>query len=182
MAKGLEFKNVFVVGLEEDLFPSQMRLTSRAELEEERRLFYVAITRAEEKLTLTHAMTRYHYGRIKNCEPSRFLLEIDGKYVQRENSWDRKTTTPSTSFVKNLRPIQSRVVRKPSTYKPSADFKPSDTASLGVGMQVEHMKFGFGEVLEIQEYGNDRKARINFADYGEKTLLLSFAKLKIHAN
>jgi DNA helicase-2/ATP-dependent DNA helicase PcrA len=80
-AKGLEFRNVFIVGLEEDLFPSQMMLESRQDLEEERRLFYVAITRAEKKLSFSYAESRYQWGRLKMCEPSRFLLEVDQRFL-----------------------------------------------------------------------------------------------------
>lgn len=181
-AKGLEFKHVFVVGMEEDLFPSQMMIGSRAELEEERRLFYVAITRAEEKLTLTYATSRYRFGRIKDCEPSRFLDEIDPRCIKQ-----KKTILPSAAVsdrvaVKNfLNSLQDTTAQtQKNTYKPSPDFKPSDTTYLAPGMRVEHLKFGFGLVLEIQGEDKGRKARIKFDDVGEKTLLLSFAKLKVH--
>ena len=99
MAKGLEFKNVFVVGMEEDLFPSQMMLSSRADLEEERRLFYVAITRAEQHLFLSYALNRYRYGRLKTCEPSRFLSDIDTTYLQAKAASTKafcKANRPST--------------------------------------------------------------------------------------
>ena len=88
-AKGLEFKHVFIVGMEEDLFPSQMMLNSRADLEEERRLFYVALTRAMEKVTLSYALTRYRFGRLKNCEPSRFIEEIDPEFVKVDRKFNR---------------------------------------------------------------------------------------------
>ncbi len=91
-AKGLEFRNVFIVGLEEDLFPSQMMLESRQDLEEERRLFYVAITRAEQKLSFSYAESRYQWGRLKMCEPSRFLLEVDPKFLNVSNM-SRETWT-----------------------------------------------------------------------------------------
>jgi DNA helicase II / ATP-dependent DNA helicase PcrA len=179
-AKGLEFKHVFVVGMEENLFPSQMMLASRQDLEEERRLFYVAVTRAEKKLTLTYATTRYFYGRLQNCEPSRFLTEIDGNYLKNEKVWNRITETEfNTSFVKNLTQKPKPTVK--TNYKPSVDFKASDTKNLQVGMKVEHQKFGFGEVKEIQNFSGDRKATIIFKDHGEKVLLLSFAKLQIHS-
>ncbi|MCS6795817.1 MAG: UvrD-helicase domain-containing protein [Raineya sp.] len=182
-AKGLEFKHVFVVGMEEDLFPSQMMLGSRAELEEERRLFYVAITRAEEKLTLTYATSRYRFGRIKDCEPSRFLDEIDPRCIKQKQSIIPTTATNDRIAVRNfLSSLQASAQGniKKTTYKPSPDFKPSDTTYLAPGMRVEHLKFGFGLVLEIQGEDKDRKARIQFDEVGEKTLLLSFAKLKVH--
>lgn len=181
-AKGLEFKNVFVVGMEEDLFPSQMMIGSRAELEEERRLFYVAITRAERKLTLTYATSRYRFGRIKDCEPSRFLDEIDPRCIKQKRVHtdvlvNSDTGGLGTTF-KSLATQQNAI--KKTSYKPSPDFKPSDTTYLSPGMKVEHLKFGYGLVLEVIGNEKERKARINFEEVGEKTLLLSFAKLKVH--
>jgi DNA helicase-2/ATP-dependent DNA helicase PcrA len=186
--------------MEEDLFPSQMMLESRADLEEERRLFYVAITRAERKLMLSYAETRYRFGRLKGCEPSRFLNEIDEIYIQmkrgmrrhgmdnhsgrgtqaKEAEADYRPTAP-TSFVKNLtsRPMRSEVVKPATNYTPSPDFQPSDTSKLKAGMRVEHLKFGYGSVQTVEQTGNDRKAHIVFETVGEKTLLLSFAKLRI---
>lgn len=178
-AKGLEFKQVYVVGMEEDLFPSQMMLASRTELEEERRLFYVAITRAEKKLTLSFATSRYQYGRIKNCEPSRFLKEIDPTFLEQGQGTANAASHVNTSFVKNLRPRKLTPVQN-FTHKPSPNFRPSDTRNLQVGMKVEHLKFGLGKVKEVKAHNNDRKAVIAFEKAGEKTLLLSFAKLKIH--
>lgn len=179
-AKGLEFKQVFVVGMEEDLFPSQMMIQSREDLEEERRLFYVAVTRAEEKLHLTYANTRYYYGRLKSCEPSRFLKDIDPQFLQnqRGNFSNSYVGNTQNTFVRNLKPTPANKIPK-ATHQASADFEPSDTKGLQTGMRVEHMKFGFGKVLEVQNFHNDRKARIDFEGVGEKTLLLSFAKLKI---
>ncbi|MFN8810637.1 MAG: ATP-dependent helicase [Cyclobacteriaceae bacterium] len=186
MAKGLEFKHVYIVGMEEDLFPSQLMLSSRAELEEERRLFYVAITRAQMKVFLSYALTRYRFGRLKNCEPSRFLDDIDSSFIK--VSTKLRGSEPAAphpdfarSFVSGMRKtLASQPVAKPSAYKPSANFKPSDTSGLQEGMKVEHPKFGFGTVLKMDNSGADRKAHIRFDDFGEKTLLLSFAKLKIH--
>jgi DNA helicase-2/ATP-dependent DNA helicase PcrA len=189
MAKGLEFKYVYMVGMEEDLFPSQMMLSSRAELEEERRLFYVAITRAQKRLFLSYALTRYRFGRLKNCEPSRFLDDVDARYIKVStkfaNMMDLPTPNPgyARQFVTGMKKtIASQPVAKQSNYKAPVDFTPSDTAGLKEGMKVEHPKFGFGTVVKIDESGADRKARIQFADFGEKTLLLSFAKLRIHEN
>ena len=186
MAKGLEFSCVYVVGMEEDLFPSQMMLSSRQDLEEERRLFYVAITRAMEKLTLSYALTRYRFGRLKNCEPSRFLEEIDPAYVMINKKMGTRSPVGDTNharvLVKSLNRDRSRqaMATNRSTYKAPADFAPSDTSRLEAGMKVEHPKFGFGQVKGIDDNGANRKAKVAFADFGEKTLLLSFAKLKIH--
>lgn len=185
-AKGLEFRNVFIVGLEEDLFPSQMMLESRQDLEEERRLFYVAITRAEKKLSFSYAESRYQWGRLKMCEPSRFLLEVDQKYlnVNRmvQSALERDTTPPVTTFARNLvqRKTEARPVATATTsHVPSADFVPTDTFDLAEGDKVEHLKFGFGVVTKMDVNGTDRKATVKFDLVGEKTLLLSFAKLRV---
>jgi DNA helicase II / ATP-dependent DNA helicase PcrA len=188
MAKGLEFKYVYIVGLEEDLFPSQMMISNRAELEEERRLFYVAITRAKQKLFLSYALTRYRFGRLKNCEPSRFLDDVDQRFIKVSTRFGgMESAPPSSQYAKNLvsgikktissAPPPKRPAQK--SYTPPADFVPSDTSVLQAGMKVEHPKFGFGTVLLMDMSGADRKAKINFNDAGEKTLLLSFAKLRI---
>lgn len=187
MAKGLEFRNVYIVGLEEDLFPSQMMLSNRAELEEERRLFYVAITRAQKALFLSYALTRYRYGRLKNCEPSRFLDDVDQTFIKVSAKFGGlESLPPPSQYAKNLvggikKTISSTPPARATTYKASADFQPSDTSQLREGMKVEHPKFGFGLVTQMDAAGADRKAKINFDDFGEKTLLLNFAKLKIHA-
>ncbi len=194
MAKGLEFKIVYIVGMEEDLFPSQMMLSSREDLEEERRLFYVAITRAETKLFLSYALSRYRFGRLKGCEPSRFIDEIDTSYLKvsskfnysnKGNEQTRSRAENDSGYAKNL--VQgikrsSRPTPTPgkSKYKSPRDFQPSDTSKLSEGMKVEHPKFGFGRVDSIDTNGANRKAKVIFEDFGEKTLLLSFAKLKIH--
>lgn len=179
-SKGLEFKHVYIVGLEEDLFPSQMMLNSRQDLEEERRLFYVAITRAEHKLNLSFATTRYRFGRLKPCEPSRFLLEMDQRYL----NLARKISNPAEKRPEPVKytkisasPVNARP--KAAAHVPSADFKPSDTSNLQQGMKVEHPKFGFGIVKGMDINGTDRKALVEFDNFGEKTLILSFAKLKI---
>ena len=201
-AKGLEFNHVYVVGMEEDLFPSQMMLQSRADLEEERRLFYVAITRAEKKLMMSYAESRYQYGRLKPCEPSRFLDEIDPQYLQFAKNIRRPEERPAPQgFVRmtnreqkapdfgtsNKPTSTASLIAKPAprpvvgnTYIPSQDFVPSDTKNLVEGDRVEHLKFGFGKVKKIDVNGTDRKAVIQFeGTIGEKTLLLSFAKLRI---
>jgi DNA helicase-2/ATP-dependent DNA helicase PcrA len=189
MAKGLEFKYVYLPGMEENLFPSQMMLNSRTDLEEERRLFYVAITRAEKKLFLCHAQSRYKFGRIQNNEPSRFIEEIDAAYINastKHHTVNSISAAPTTSqYAKNLvqgiKNQQQKVgTNAKNAYVPSADFEPSDTSALEEGMKVEHPKFGFGKVITIDTSGANRKAKVNFSNFGEKTLLLSFAKLKIH--
>jgi DNA helicase II / ATP-dependent DNA helicase PcrA len=193
-AKGLEFKVVYIVGLEEDLFPSQMMLSSRADLEEERRLFYVAITRAEKKLFMSYALQRYRFGNLRMCEPSRFLDEIDNQYlISRSNRPSTRAENTFTSFGKPLvRTAEDFSVSKPAVktyptqtpksqgeHKPSPNFVASNPAKLREGMKVEHQKFGFGRVLKIDMQGTDKRATILFENSGEKTLLLSFAKLMI---
>ena len=186
MAKGLEFPYVFIVGLEEELFPSQMMLSSRADLEEERRLFYVAITRAEQKLFMTYALNRYRFGRLKNCEPSRFLEEIDPQFIKVNRKFSSSDpVSPGINYV--TKNFVNNVKRENSTkrftakvnHTPSANFEASDTTNLAEGMKVEHPKFGFGVVINIDEQGSNKKAKVNFEKAGEKTLLLSFAKLRI---
>lgn len=198
-AKGLEFNNVFVVGLEENLFPSQMSLSARADLEEERRLFYVAITRAEKKLTLTYATSRYRWGTLTNCEPSRFLDEIDPQYLELDfkplqkpsgnpffdderSSWGK--TNPSSPTDHFSKPKPASALPKttsilPKAHVPSEGFAPSDTSKLQVGMEVEHERFGFGKVLNLEGNKPDVKATIFFKEIGQKQLLLKFAKLRI---
>ena len=193
-AKGLEFSQVYVVGLEENLFPSQLSLNSRTDLEEERRLFYVAITRAEKKLTLSYATSRYRWGSLTNCEPSRFIeeiapqyLDLDFKVAQKPNqssffddersNWKQKdsfskpkpATTPSFKTKSIL----------PKAHVPSEGFSPSDTSGLQVGMEVEHERFGFGKVVHMEGNKPDLKATIFFKELGQKQLLLKFAKLRI---
>jgi DNA helicase-2/ATP-dependent DNA helicase PcrA len=178
-SKGLEFRNVYIVGLEEDLFPSQMMLSSRADLEEERRLFYVAITRAQKHLTVSYSNTRYRFGRLKPCEPSRFLTEFDPQFL---NISKRQVAQPveKPNIIQKPKAFNSPVNSRPKlNYIPTADFKPSDTSNLLTGMKVEHPKFGFGIVKGMDIAGTDRKAIIDFNGI-EKTLILSFAKLKIH--
>jgi DNA helicase II / ATP-dependent DNA helicase PcrA len=187
MSKGLEFKRVYIVGLEEDLFPSQMMLGSREDLEEERRLFYVAVTRAETWLTFSYATTRYRFGKIKPCEPSRFLTEFNPKYLKFNTKL--MSSEPVSSYTDNsssstlVKTQAKNLIQKPKqapiSYTPPADFKPSDTSGLQEGMRVEHPKFGFGVVKKMDVSGTDRKATIEFNNLGEKTLILSFAKLRI---
>ena len=191
-AKGLEFDNVFVVGLEENLFPSQMSLSSRIDLEEERRLFYVAITRAGKKLNLSYATSRYRWGTLTSCEPSRFIDEIDASYLELDfkpqlkntgnpffdeerSVWQQKETFSKPKPA----PLQKATSILPKAHVPSADFAPSDTSGLLVGMEVEHERFGYGKVINMEGNKPDVKATIFFKDLGQKQLLLKFAKLKI---
>jgi DNA helicase II / ATP-dependent DNA helicase PcrA len=186
-AKGLEFNHVYIVGLEEDLFPSQMMLQSKADLEEERRLFYVAITRAEKKLFMSYAESRYQYGRLKPCEPSRFLEEIDIKFLNygknSKRAFEEKQKPSPASFVRNLnlKPVgqASPVPVTMINHAASDGYIPSDMGQLAEGQKVEHIKFGYGLVKKIDTNGTDKKAIIQFDKAGEKTLLLSFAKLRI---
>ncbi len=196
-AKGLEFPYVYLVGLEENLFPSQMALVSRVDLEEERRLFYVAITRAEKELALSFAVSRYKWGNLIFCEPSRFIEEIDenclemmyenvhrSKFeVQGSQTPNLKTQTQTS----NLKPQNPN--SKPQIFSTSKNLKKVDltspnlvqsaeTLNLTVGMKVAHEKFGLGEI-ELLENG---KATINFQNSGQKQLLLKFAKLNIVNN
>lgn len=187
-SKGLEFKHVFVVGMEEDLFPSQMMMQNREDLEEERRLFYVATTRAMEKLYLTYALSRYRFGRLLNCEPSRFLKEVDPRMIKvnkRMSSREmpgalRQEGLPGAAgFIGIKKQPESRQPSQLKIHTPSADFKPSNTNNLKPDQLVEHPKFGFGKVQKIETEGLNKKATIQFEHFGEKTLLLSFAKLRI---
>jgi DNA helicase-2/ATP-dependent DNA helicase PcrA len=194
-SKGLEFPQVHIVGLEENLFPSQMSLNSRTDLEEERRLFYVAITRAEYKLTISYATSRFKFGTLISCEPSRFLDEIDAKYLELDftakpassagssyederNTWSRKNDTFSKPKAATAPPVKTTSILA-KAHIPSPGFKPSDTNNLQVGMQVEHERFGFGKVINVEGNKPDVKATIFFKEIGQKQLLLKFAKLSI---
>ncbi|UJP65524.1 ATP-dependent helicase [Mongoliitalea daihaiensis] len=186
-SKGLEFKQVFVVGMEEDLFPSQMMMQSREDLEEERRLFYVATTRAMDRLYLTYALTRYRFGRLLNCEPSRFLEEVDPNCIRVNKRFTAspagalrtESVEPRSGFVGIKKNPSVRPLTTAKVHTPSPDFKPSNTNNLQEGMNVEHPKFGFGLVQKIETEGINKKATIVFDNFGEKVLLLSFAKLRI---
>ncbi|MGZ3873506.1 MAG: ATP-dependent helicase [Mucilaginibacter sp.] len=191
-SKGLEFPQVFVVGLEENLFPSQMSLNSRADLEEERRLFYVATTRAENKLTLSYATSRFKFGTLISCEPSRFLDEIDAQYLELDftakpvnssnpffdderSAWSSRGDT----FSKPKAPVVKTTSILAKAHIPTEGFAPSDTSNLQVGMEVEHERFGFGKVISLDGKKPDIKATIFFKEIGQKQLLLKFAKLRI---
>lgn len=193
-AKGLEFEYVHVVGMEENLFPSQMALSSRSDLEEERRLFYVAITRARKKLILSYATSRYRWGSLHSCEPSRFIDEIDPQYLELEfkpvpkkddqlffgdeqrSPWQEKETISRPKGIIS-KPKMTSIL--PKAHIPSEGFTPSDTSGLQVGMEVEHERFGYGKVINLDGNKSDIKATIFFKELGQKQLLLKFAKLKI---
>jgi len=182
-AKGLEFNHVFLVGLEENLFPSSMSIHTREELEEERRLFYVAITRAEKKLSLSFATSRFKWGTLQSCEPSRFISEIDPRYLKANFRMDN-TNEVATDLSKERASYFSKTT-KPIVHKSSAplpvdlNFIPDDASKIQVGMDVEHQRFGKGKVLSMEGAMGDLKATIFFRDYGQKQLLLKFAKLRI---
>lgn len=180
-SKGLEFPHVFVVGMEENLFPSIQSITTRTELEEERRLFYVAITRAMETVTLSHAETRYRWGNFTITEPSRFLDEIDDSLIDKpkqsqlftgQDSFETKSKQPGRTVI----PKRNLVKMNENT---GSTVESSDTSDLQEGMDVEHAKFGTGKVVAVEGNGPNKKATVYFASVGNKNLLLRFAKLKI---
>lgn len=181
-AKGLEFPYVYVVGMEENLFPSSMAMEDQADIEEERRLFYVAITRAEQRLFLSFAASRNRYGSFSNNEPSRFLAEIDANFL--EFSFYRGAGSGNSNILSEPTDKRAFILpRKPAALTPApapiANFEPSDNNLLEAGMRIEHQRFGKGLITIIDGQGPDRRASINFDDYGEKTLVLRFAKLRI---
>jgi DNA helicase-2/ATP-dependent DNA helicase PcrA len=197
-AKGLEFPYVYIVGLEENLFPSQLSVHSREELEEERRLFYVAITRAEKFVNLSYATSRWRWGQLTDCEPSRFLHEIDDEFLDWEiQKRDRVKPHSNTNLRLN---VKKQYFNKPSPnskkpnitqkYTPqnltkanvamskAGDHSSSNTL-LQTGMNVSHERFGKGKILQIEGQAGNKKATIFFEGNGQKTLLLKFAKLTI---
>lgn len=182
-AKGLEFKNVFIVGLEENLFPSQLSMNSYKELEEERRLFYVAITRAEEHCYLSFAKSRFKYGKMEFCNPSRFLKDIDVRYLNVPQS----TSSSPPPLVKTERPkieikptvITPRKFTKVSSVTSRPSVNPVPVNGLQVGNVIEHERFGVGNVLKVEGVGDNCKATVMFRHAGEKQLLLKFARFKV---
>jgi DNA helicase-2/ATP-dependent DNA helicase PcrA len=203
LAKGLEFPYVYIVGMEEDLFPSAMSMNTRSELEEERRLFYVALTRAEKQAYLTYTESRYRWGKLIDAEPSRFIEEIDDTYldlnvpmtnyrykplvdtdifgdVDKSKLRLKKPISgkPPTAMKPNAEQLRKLRKLKPSIDQPSASSNLFDN-ELVVGNKVEHTRFGKGEVLKIEGAGNDKKAEIKFENGAVKKLLLRFAKLNV---
>ena len=199
-AKGLEFPVVFTVGLEETLFPSGMSINTREELEEERRLFYVAITRAKARLWLTYANSRYRFGNLVQNEPSRFLEEMPEKFIDRSyagggsvrNAFGGGNASGWNNMFDRMQkkaPAQqpSQPAQKPrpafsaaTAHVPSANFVPDDPAGMEPGMEVEHQKFGFGTITAMEGAINNRIATIVFPKGGgEKKIMLNYAKLRI---
>ncbi|MCH9661398.1 MAG: UvrD-helicase domain-containing protein [Bacteroidetes bacterium] len=201
LAKGLEFPYVYIVGMEEDLFPSGMSMNTRAELEEERRLFYVALTRAEKQAFLTYTQSRYRWGKLVDAEPSRFIEEIDDIYLEYltpitehrykplidsdifgevDKSKLRLKKPASGTPPKGPTEDQLRKLRRLKPVKSSTDknFDPS-AANIQVGSKVAHVRFGKGVIVKIEGVGADTKAEIKFENGGLKKLLLRFAKLEV---
>jgi DNA helicase II / ATP-dependent DNA helicase PcrA len=198
-AKGLEFPVVFVGGLEETLFPNAMAINTREELEEERRLFYVAITRAKQRLWLTYANNRYRFGNLTQNEPSRFIDELPDERIDKSfaggnmrnnqsgNGWNAFSSKPKNQFENSKRETKpekpaylvSTPVIKIKEHIPSVDFAPSDTSNLQSGQKVEHQKFGFGEVLKMEGAAHNPIATVKFEHNGEKKIMLNYAKLRI---
>jgi DNA helicase-2/ATP-dependent DNA helicase PcrA len=201
-AKGLEFPVVFVGGLEEGLFPSGMSINTREELEEERRLFYVAITRAKGRLYLTYANTRYKFGSLAQNEPSRFIEEISSEFMDRTfagggiknqssfgagfgNAYDRMRG----SFKREEEPKEKTFIstilnNKPKdvAHVPSSNFIASAVTDLKIGCRVEHQKFGFGELVKLEGSQHNPVATIKFEFNGEKKIMLNYAKLMVVAS
>lgn len=204
MAKGLEFPMVYIVGMEEDLFPSAMSMNTRSELEEERRLFYVALTRAEKQAYLTYTQSRYRWGKLIDAEPSRFIEEIEDKYLDYlipQDDYKYKPLIDTDLFgdvdkskLRQTKPVNSspppahkpteNQLRKLRKLKPQASGDSSTSSgmldtNLEKGNIVEHTRFGKGTILAIEGIGQDKKAEIQFEVGGIKKLLLRFAKLKV---
>lgn len=188
-SKGLEYPHVFIVGLEENLFPSQMSLQTRGELEEERRLFYVAVTRAMNSCTLSYAASRFQWGQLIQNEPSRFIDEIDTSYLHFETpSRGQGKSLMGSGFEKsssgglNSRlqtPVRSNSLKSLSSVSNNPGKSNSDFNNIMVGTNVSHERFGKGKVTQIEGNGPDKKAVIFFPHHGSKTVLLKFANLTV---
>lgn len=203
LAKGLEFPYVYIVGMEEDLFPSAMSMSTRSELEEERRLFYVALTRAEQQAYLTYTQNRYRWGKLIDAEPSRFIEEIDEKFIENLTPVDNyrfkplintdifgevdkstlrqqrpKNGTPPAAHKPNENQLRKLRKLKPQLATPIGNTSSVDP-NLTEGTLVNHTRFGKGKVLKIEGVGNDKKAEILFEKGDVKKLLLRFAKLEV---
>ncbi len=189
MAKGLEFPFVFLAGLEENLFPSLMALNTRSELEEERRLFYVAVTRAMRKLFISYAESRYKWGNLDMCEPSRFIDDINDKYLdyeilKKENPFTKMFRPKNEKRNESQEPAKKYVSNSPAQGKNLKKLNPNeapgnDNTFYEVGMQVEHDRFGKGKIVSLEGASGNMKALVYFEKEGEKQLLLKYAKLKI---
>lgn len=177
-AKGLEFNHVYIVGLEENLFPSQMAMTSRTELEEERRLFYVALTRAKTTVHLSYAQSRFRYGNLIYSEASRFIDELDEELIEKEDSKPKYRANREVETTAPKPVIKSSFVRMASVVGAGAG-KATNAADLKEGNEVEHGRFGKGIIVSIEGSDSNRKAMIDFEKHGKKQLLLKFAQLKV---
>ncbi len=211
-SKGLEFPYVYVVGMEENIFPSGGWLASESEIEEERRLFYVAMTRAKKALSLGFAQTRMRNGKHESNSPSRFVREIDVKYIENPILKDEESSGETSSLpgwrkpssfrsgyqygqsskpqIEKKVPSAPKPVQRQESPKPvsrpqvvpkrtsDADFVPTPIMQLKAGMRIEHNRFGYGVIEEISGNMADLKARITFDEYGEKTLILKYAKIR----
>ena len=174
LAKGLEFSHVYIVGLEEDLFPSALSSTTRSDLEEERRLFYVALTRAMKKVTISYSKTRYRWGKLNDCEPSRFISEIEEKYIK---------SIKSNYINRNFNKLKSNKLRFeiPERKKPLKSVSGNSTLNssyidINQGDIIIHNRFGKGQVISTEGSGGDKKAEVLFKTSGTKKILLKFAK------
>ena len=182
-SKGLEFSHVYIVGMEENLFPNQMSLMSRKDLEEERRLFYVAITRAELKVHVTFATSRFRFGNLTPCEPSRFIDEIDAQYLDMDLGGAKKESPLAIQQLGN-RPTSSSVLLKNytknyTTHPVDPNFEEGDVSQMQVGDKIQHIRFGYGQVTSMEGEGPNKKASISFDTAGEKTLVIKFAKMRL---
>lgn len=180
-AKGLEFPYVFIAGLEEDLFPSQLSVNSRADLEEERRLFYVAMTRAEKRAFLSFASTRFRFGNMQYNEPSRFISEISQSLIESPavQKIEKRSLNKSEGYKLANHTIKRKLVKAANT--PSNTIKPEEINALQVGTNVQHERFGKGEIVRLEGEMPNKKATVKFQNIGEKQLLLKFAKLQVLA-
>ena len=201
LAKGLEFEYVYIVGLEENLFPSAMSMNTRSELEEERRLFYVALTRAKKQAYLTYALSRYRWGKLVDAEPSRFIEEIDEQYLEIVTPKEELRFNPMLSadifgdvdqntvrykkptYLKGKTKVkESFQITAPKNLKKVSETRENTNLfdnKLIIGNVVNHQRFGRGNVLNIEGKGADLKAEIKFENGGIKKLLLRFAKLEL---
>jgi DNA helicase-2/ATP-dependent DNA helicase PcrA len=191
----LEFSNVFIVGVEEDLFPSAMSNSSMSEIEEERRLLYVAITRAKTNCTISYASSRYRNGETKSCSPSRFLKDIDSRYlhIATNNDFARREgiINPIDNYRSSMPQSRQSSFNHPLINRttPTVTAQPSQSndgedayhaaSELTVGMSIEHSRFGIGEIVDIDTSGTDDRIEVNFKNLGTKKLLLKFARFKI---
>jgi len=188
-AKGLEYTYVYVVGMEENLFPSRMSDFSLNELEEERRLFYVALTRAKVRASVSFANSRYRWGKVESNGISRFVREIDSDFLETQlDDNESKNTFDNDDFGNDFENKISRrastvttFIKRPvlSQHQTSENFTPSDYNDIRIGMRIEHERFGYGKVVDIEQNGENGKVVVMFDENGKKTLLFKFAKIRI---